>query len=41
MNPKTIMITFANLYEFRMMGTYLINTTNMVAFLMALGVVMY
>ena len=32
------MITSINLYEFWIMETYLIYTTNMVAFLMALGV---
>ena len=32
------MISSANFYELWMMGTYLINTMNMVAFLMALGV---
>ena len=36
--PKTIMISSANFYEFWMMGTYLINTMNMVSFLMTLGV---
>ena len=36
--PKTILVTSVNLHTFWKMGTKLVNTRNMVAFLMALGV---